>query len=158
MSDSLQRHGLHHARPPCLSPTPGAYSNACPASQWCHPTMLSSVISFPSCLHSFPALGSFSGSLLFPSGGQNIGASASASVFPVNIQGWFPLGLTDFISLLSRTQESSLAPQFKEIDSLAPSLLYGPTLTFLHDFWKNHSFDYLDLSRQNDVSSFSWAI
>ena len=100
VSNSLQHHGLQHARLPCPSPSPKACSNLCPLSQWCHPTISSSVILFPSRLQSFPAAGSFPMSQLFASGGQSIGPSASASVFPVNIQGWFPLGLTSLISLL----------------------------------------------------------
>ena len=100
-SDSLWPHGLQHARLPCPSPTPGACSNLCPSSRWCHPTVSSSVIPF-SCLQSFPASGSFPMSQFFESGGQGIGASASASVLPMHIQGWFPLGLTDLISLQSK--------------------------------------------------------
>ena len=95
MSDSLQPHGLQHARPANPSPTPGACSNSCPLSQWCHPTVSSSVIPFSSLLQSFPASGSFLMSWLLASGGQSIGASAS--VLPVNIQGWFPLGLPSLI-------------------------------------------------------------
>ena len=97
MSDSLQPHGLQHARPPCLSPTPRVYPNSCPLSRWCHPTISSSVIPFSSCLQSFPASGQF-----FASGGQSIRASASASVLPINIQDWFPLGWTGWISLQSK--------------------------------------------------------
>ena len=94
VSNSLRPYGLQHTRPPCPSPTPEACSNSCPLSQWCHPTISSSVVPFFSCLQSFPASGSFPMSLFFPSGGQRIGASASASVLPVNIQDWFPLELT----------------------------------------------------------------
>ena len=94
MSDSLQPHGLKHARLPCPSPTLRACSNSCPLSRWCHPTISSSVIPFFSCLQSFPASGSFQMSQLFPSGGQSIGVSASASVLPMNTQDWFPLGWT----------------------------------------------------------------
>ena len=86
VSDSLWSHGLQHARPPCSSPTPGVYPNPCPLSQWCHPTISSSVVPFSSCPQSFPASGSFPMSQLFTSGGQSIGASASASVLPMNIQ------------------------------------------------------------------------
>ena len=93
-------HGLQHAKLPCLSPTPGAYSNSCPLSWWCHSTTSSSVVPF-SCLQSFPASGSFQMSQLFTSGGQSIGVSASASVLPMNIQNWFPLGWTGWISLQS---------------------------------------------------------
>ena len=94
--------GLQHARPPCPSPTPGACSNSCPSRWWYYPTFSSSVIPFSSCLQSFPASGSFLRSQFFTSGGQSIAASASALVLPMNIQGWFPLGLTGLISLQSK--------------------------------------------------------
>ena len=142
VSDSLQPHGLQHARLPCASPTPGVHSNLCPLSQWCHPTISSSVVPFSSCLQSFPASGSFPMSHFFASGGQNIGVSASASVLPMNIQGWFPLELAGLISLQSKgISKSSATPQFKSINSLVLSFLYSPTLTSLHDYWRNHSFD-----------------
>ena len=102
MSDSLRPHESQHARPPCPSPTPGVYSNSCPLSQWYLPAISSSVIPFSSCLQSFPALGSFQMSQFFVSGGQSIGVSASASVLPINIQDWFPLGWTGWISLQSK--------------------------------------------------------
>ena len=101
MSDSLQPHGLQQATLPCLSPTSRACSNSCPSSQWCHPITSSSVVPFPSCFQSFPASGSFQMSQFFPSGGRSIGVSALASVLPMNIQDWFPLGLTGWISLQS---------------------------------------------------------
>ena len=93
-------HGLWHAKLSCPSPTPRACSNSCPLSRWCHPTISSSVIPFSSCLQSFLASGSFPMSQFFPSGGQRIGVSASASVLPMNIHDWFPLGLTGLISML----------------------------------------------------------
>ena len=102
MSDSLRPHGLQHARPPCPSPTPRVYSNSCPLSQWCHPTISSSVIPFSSHLQSCPASGSFPMSQFFASGGQSIGVSASTSVLPMNIQDWCPLGWTGWISLQSK--------------------------------------------------------
>ena len=102
MSHSLWPHGLLHARHPCPTPTPGACSNSCPLSRWCHPTISSSVIPFSSHLQYFPALGSCPMSQFLTSGGQSIGVSASASVLPMNIQGWFPLGLTGWISLQSK--------------------------------------------------------
>ena len=102
VSDSLRPHGLQHARPPCPSLSPRVCSNSCPLSRWCHPTISSSIIPFDSCLQSFPASGPFPMSQLFLSGDQSIGPSASASVLPNNIQGWFPLGLTGFISLQSQ--------------------------------------------------------
>ena len=94
VSDSLWPHGLQHVRPPCPSPTPRACSNSCPLSQWCHPTISSSVVLFSSRLQSCPASGSFQMSQFFASGGQSIGISASTSVLPMNIQDWFPLGWT----------------------------------------------------------------
>ena len=102
MSDSLWPHGLQHARVPCPKPISGVYSNSCPSSQWCHLTISSSVISFSSCLQSFPASGSFPVSQFSISGGQNIGVSASASVLPMNIQNLLSLGLTGWISLRSK--------------------------------------------------------
>ena len=102
MSDSLQPHGLQHARPLCPSPTPRAYSNSCLLSQWCHPTISSSVVPFSSCLQSFPASGSFQMSQFFASGGQSIGVPTSASVLPMKIQDWFPLGWTGWIFLQSK--------------------------------------------------------
>ena len=101
-SDSLRPDESQHARPPCPLPTPGVYWNSCPLSQWCHPTISSSVISCSSCLQSFPASGSFQMSQLFTSGGQSIGVSASTSVLPMNTQDWSPLGWTGWISLQSK--------------------------------------------------------
>ena len=102
MSDSLWPHGLQHAGFPCPSLSPGACSNSCPLSQWCHPTVSSSVVPFSSFLQSFPASGSFQVSQFFASGGRSTRVSASASVLPMNIQDWFLLGLTGLISLLSK--------------------------------------------------------
>ena len=102
VSDSLPPHGLQHARPPCPSPTPRVYSDSCPLSQWCHPTISSSVIPFSSCLQSFPASGSFPVSQFFTSVGQSMGASSSTSVLPMNVQDWFPLGWTGWISLQAK--------------------------------------------------------
>ena len=99
---SLQPHGLQHARLPCPSPTPEAFSNSCQSSLWCHPTISSSVIPFSSHLQSFQASGSFLRTQFFTSGGQRIGVSASASILPMNIQVWFPLGWTGWISLQSK--------------------------------------------------------
>ena len=206
MSDSLRPHGLQHTRPPCPLPTPGVYSNSCPLNWWCHPTISSSVVPFSSLLQSFPASGSFPMSQLFVSGGQSIGVSASASVLPMNIQGWFPLGFTDLILLskglstifssttvwkhqffsiqpslwsnfhictwggqstgvsalasvlpkttqdwspleywldllaVQKTPKSLLQCHSKSMHSLVLSFPYSPTLTSIHDYWKNHSF------------------
>ena len=167
MSSSLRPHGLQHTRLPCPSLSHGVCSNSSPLSRWCHPTISSSVILFPSHLQSFPATGSFPMSQFFTSGGQSIGVSASALVLLMNIQDWFPLGLTGWISLQSRdSQESSPTPQFKSINSLALSFLYSPTLTSIHDYWKNHSFRasqvvlvVKDLTANGgDVSSILWSL
>ena len=145
MSNFLQPHGLQHARLPCPHYLL-EFSQTCLLSQWFHPTISSSVTAFSFCYQSFPASGSFPMGRLFLLGGQSIGASASATVLPMIIQGWFPVGLTGLISLLSKdSQESSQAPQFKNISFSVLSLLYGPTLTAFHEYWKNHSFDYTDL-------------
>ena len=154
VSNSSRPHELQHARLSCPSPTPGACSNSCPLSWWCYPTISSSVILFFSCLQSFPASGSFPTSQFFASGGQTIGASASASVLPMNIQDWFPLGLIDWISLQSKgLSRVSPTPQLNSINSSVLSFLYSPTLTSIHDYWKNHSFDFSWL--QLDWSSHS---
>ena len=145
VSNSLQPHGLQHTSLPCPSSSPGACSNSCLLSWWCHPTISSSVALFSSCLQSFPASRSFPASWLFTSGGQSIGASVS--VLPMNTQDWFPIGLTGLTSLWSEELSSVFStPQFESINSLALSLLYGPTLTSVHNYWKNHS---LDLTPQN---------
>ena len=118
MSNSLQPYGLQHARLPCLLLSPRAHSNSCSLSWWSHPTILHSVVPFSSFSQSFPSSGSLPVSWLIASGGQSIGASAAASVLPVNIQDWFPLGLTGLISCSpGNSQESSPAPQFKSINS-----------------------------------------
>ena len=142
MSNSLRPHESQHARPPCPLPTPGVYSNSYPLRWRCHPTISSSVIPFSSYLQSFPASEPFQMSQFFTSGGQSIGVLASASVLPMKIQDLFPLGWTGWVSLQSKdSQESSPIPQFQSINSLVLSLLYSPTLTSIHDYWKNHSLD-----------------
>ena len=159
--DSLRPHGLQDTRLPCSSPTPGTYSKSCPLSRWCHPTISFSVIPYSSCLQSLPASRFLFQSVprtdvsqFFTPGGQSIGVSVSASVLPINIQDLFPLGTTGWISSptgefplgwtgcsLRDAQESSPTPQFKSINSLALSFLHSPTLTSIHDHWKNHSLD-----------------
>ena len=135
MSDSLRPHGLQHSRAPCPSPTPRACSNSCPSSQWCHPTISSSVVPFSSCLQSFPASGSFPMSQPFPSDGQSTGASVSASVLPVNIQDWFPLGLTSLISWLSKGLSRVFSnTTVQKHQSFGTGLLYGATLTSIPDY------------------------
>ena len=123
VSNSLRPHESQHTRLLCPSPTPGSCSNTCPRSQWCHPTISSSVIPFSSFLQSFPALGSFPMSRLLASGGQSIGASTSVSVLPRNIQGWFPMGLAGLISLLFKDSQESSTSQFESINSSVLSLL-----------------------------------
>ena len=140
-SDSLWPHGLQHTRPPCPSPTPGVYSNSCPLSWWCHPTILYSVVPFSSCFQSFPASGSFLMSWVFISGGQSIWVSASTSILPMNIQDWFPEILVGSPCSPRDSQESSPTPQFKRINSSVLSFLHSPTLISIHDRWKNHSLD-----------------
>ena len=124
MSNSLRLHGLQHARPPCPSPIPGAFSNSCPLSRWGHPTISSSVVPF-SRFQSIPASGSFQMSQLFASGGQSIGVSASALVLPMNTQDWFPLGWPGWISLQSKGLSrvfSNTAVQKHHFFSAQPSL------------------------------------
>ena len=137
MSDSLRPHD--HSTPSL--PVHHQLPNPCPLSQGYHPTISSSVVPFSSCPQSFPASGSFQMSQLFASGGQSIGVAASASVLPMNIQDWFSLGWTGWTPCSPRgSQESSPTPQFKSISSSGLSFLYSPTLTFICDYWKNHSF------------------
>ena len=133
MSNSLQPRGLKHARLPCPSLFPGVGSHSCPLTHWCYVSVSPSVVPFSFCLQSFLALGSFPMSWLFATGGKSI--APWISVLPMNIQGWFPLGVTGLISLQSKG--FSRAPQFKNINSLALSFLYGPPLTSIHDYWKN---------------------
>ena len=136
---SLWPHGLQHARLLCPSLSSRVCSNPCPLNWGCQLTISSFVFPFSFCLQSFPASGPFPMSRLFESGGQSIGASASALVLPMNIQGWFPLGLTDWFNLLAvlGTLKSLPAPQFKNINSLAFSLLSGPTFPSVHDYYEN---------------------
>ena len=121
MSNFLWPHGPQHTRPPCPTPIPGVYSNSCPLSRWCHPTISSSVVPFSSCPQSCPASGSFQTSQLFTSGGQSSGASASTSVLPMNPQDWSPLGWTGWISLQSQGPSRDFSnTTFKSI-TLMPS-------------------------------------
>ena len=143
VSNSLQPHGLQHTRLPCPSPTPRVYPNSCALSRWCHPTISFSVIPFSSCPQSFPVSGSFQTSQFCASGGQSIGASASASVLPINTQDWSPLEWTGWISLQSKVFSSifsKITVQKHQFFSAQLSL-YSPTLTSIHDCWKNHSLD-----------------
>ena len=146
MYDSLQTYGLQHARPPCPSPTPRACSNSCSLSQWCYPTISSSVVPFSPHLQSFLASGSFPVSQFFASGGQNIGALASASILPMNIQDWFLLGLTGLISLQSK----------------GLSIVFSKTAVQKHQFFSTqlslcssfHIHTWMDFYWQSNVSVF----
>ena len=139
VSDSLRPHGLQHARLPCPSPTSGVYSNSCPLSRWYHPTISSSVVPF-SCLQSFPASGSFQMSQLFTSGGQS--SSASTSVLPMNIQDWFPLGWTGWISLQSKGLSWVFSNTTVQNHQFSGAQLSSHSnFTSIHDHWKNHSLD-----------------
>ena len=130
MSVSLWPHGLKHARLPCPSLSPWVFSNSCPFNRGCHPAISSTVTHFSPCPQSSPASGSFPVSQLFATGDQSIGASASASVLPMTILVWFPLGLTGLISLLSEGHSRVFSSiTFESIDSSMLSLLYDPALT-----------------------------
>ena len=139
---TLRPHESHHTRPPCPSPTPGVHSDSYPWSQWCHPAISSSVVSFSSCLQSLPASESFPMSQLFAWGGQSIRVSASASVLPMNTQDWSPVGWTGWISLeckgLSRVFSNTTVQKHQ---FFMLSFLRSPTLTSISDHWKNHSVD-----------------
>ena len=151
MYNSLQPHGLQHARFPCPSLSPGVCSNSYPLSQWCHPTTSNSVIPF-SCLQSFLASGSFPMSQLFTSSGQSTRASASALIRPVNIKGLLSFRIDWFDLLVVQGTQSLL-----QHHSLKASVLWHSAFSIVqlsHRYWKNHSFDYIDLCRQNDISAF----
>ena len=145
VSNSLRPHELQHARPLCPSPTPGVHSDSHPSSQWCHPAISSSVIPFSSCPQSLPASESFPMSQLFAWGGQSTGVSTLASFHPKNTQDWSPLEWTGWISLqsmgLSRVFSNTTIQKHRFFNSAALSFLYSPTLTSIHDHWKNHSLD-----------------
>ena len=153
VSNSLWPHGLQHAKLPCLSLSPRVYWNSCPLSWWCYLTISFSAAFFSFCLQAFTMSGSFPMSWLFTLGGQSIGASAS--VLPVNVQDWFPLGWTGLISLWSKGLSllSSPAPQFKSNNSSGPSLLYGPTLTSIHDYSLVKTDDEVPIFWPSDVKS-----
>ena len=155
MYDSLRPHEPQHASPPHPSSTPRVYPNSCPLSRWCHPTISFSVVPFFSCHQSFATSESFQMNQLFPSAGQSTGVSASTLVLPMNSQDWSPLGWTGGISLQSKgLSRVFFNTTVQRHNSSALSLLYSLTLTFIHDYWKNHSFDYTDLCRQSNVSAF----
>ena len=153
MSDSLQPHGLQRARLPCPSPSPEVCWSSCPLHRWCLPTTSSSVTHFSSYLQIFPASRTFPMSRLFPSNDQNTGASASASILPTSIHGWFPLRLTGLISLLSKGLSgvvSSTTVQRHQFFGALPSLRSSS--------WKDHSLDCTDLCQESNVSAFQHTV
>ena len=155
MSNSLQPHGLQHARLPCPSPTPGVYSNSSPLSQWCHPTISSSAVPFSSLLQSFPASGSFPMSQFFTSRGQRIGVSASASVLPMNIQDCSPLEWTGWISLQSRELSRVFSNTTVQKHQFFGAQLSLCSNSHIHTWpQENHSLDCTDLCWQSHVSAF----
>ena len=142
VSDSLRPHESQHARLPCKSPTPGVYSNPCPLSRWCHPTISSSVVHFSSCPQSLPASGSFPVSQLFASGGQSTGVSASASVLLINIQDGFPLGWIGWISLQSKGLSRVFSNTIVQKHQFFGAQLSSQSNSYIHTWhWKNHSLD-----------------
>ena len=142
VSDSLRPHESQHTKPPCPSPTPGVHSDSRPSSQWCHPAISSSVVAFFSCRQSLPASKSFPMSQLFSWGGQSTGVSASASFPPKKSQGWSSSEWTGWISLQSKGLSRIFSnTTIQKHQSSALSLLHSPTLTSIHDHWKNHSLD-----------------
>ena len=141
VSNTLRPHESQHARPPCPSPAPGVHPDSCALSRWCHPAISSSVTPFSSRLQSFPASGSSPVSQFFASGGERIGASASASVLPMNIQDWSPLGWTGWISLQSKGLSRVFSNTTVQKHQFFGAQLSSPTLTSMHDYWGNHSFD-----------------
>ena len=141
VSNSLWPHQLQHTRSPCTSPTPGIQPNPYPLSRWYHPTISSSVIPFSSCLQSLPASGSFQMSQLFASGGQSIWISVSISVLPMNTQDWSPLGCTGWRSLQPKELSRVFSNTTIQKHQFFGAQLCSPTLTSIHDQWKNHSLD-----------------
>ena len=147
MSTSLQPRGLQHARLACLSLSPRICSDSCPSFRWCYPAMSLPVTPFSSCPQTFPASESFPMSWLFASDGQSFGASTSSSALPMNISGLIFLRIDwlDVLAIQRTLKEYSPVPQFKSINSLQLSPPFGPALTLIHNYWKNHSFDCMDL-------------
>ena len=142
VSDSLRPHESQHARPPCLSPTPWVHSNSSSSGQWCHPAISSSVVPFSSCPQSLPASKSFPMSQLFTWGGQSTGVSVLASFLPRTPRADLLQNRLVVSPCSPRdSQESSSTPQFKSINTLVLSFLHSPTLTSIHDHWKNHNLD-----------------
>ena len=160
MSASFLPHESQHARPPCPSQTPRVHSDSCPLRRWCRPA-IHLILCRPLLLLPPipPSIKPFQMSQLFVWGGESTGVSALASFLPKKSQRWSPSEWTGWISLQSKgLQEYSPTPHFKSINSLALSFLHSPTLTSIHDHWKNHSLDYTDLCWQSNVSAFQYVI
>ena len=160
VSNSLQPHESQHARPPCPSPTPRVHSNSRPSSQRCHPAISSSVIPFSSCPQSLPASESFPMSQLFAWGGQSTGVSALASFLPKNTQDWSPLEWTGWISLQSKGLSRVFSNTTVQKHQFFGAQLSLWSSSYIH-IWlleKNHSFDYMDLCWQSDVSTFQYTV
>ena len=158
VSSTLQPHGLQLARLPCPSPSPGTCSNLCPLSQWCHPTISSSVIPFSFCLQSCPASGFFLMSWLFALGGQSIRASASASVFPMNIQGWLPLGLIGLILQLNRLSRVFFRTTIWKHKFFSTQSSLGSKTHFCTWLLEKPYLSLYRLFQQSDVSAFQYAV
>ena len=141
VSDSLRPHESQHAKPPCPSPTPRVDSDSCPSSRWCHPAISSSVVPCSSCPQSLPTSGSFPMSQLFEWGGQITGVSASASVLPVNTQGWSPLEWTGWISLQFKKLSRVFSNTTVQKHQFFGAQLSSPSNSHIRDYWKNHSLD-----------------
>ena len=159
MSSSLRPHGLQHARPSCLSPSLELCPSSRPLHQWCNQTISTTDTLLSFCSQSFPASGTFPKSWLFTLDDQNTGASASASVLSVNVQGWSPLRLTGLITLLSKGLSevfSSTTVQRHQLIGILPS--YGPALITVHDHWEDHSLYYMCFCLQSNVSAFQHTV
>ena len=159
VSNSLWSHGPQYARSPCPSPSPEVCPSSCPLHRWCDPAISSSDALFPFCPQSFPASETFPMSQLFTSDDQYTRASASASVIPMSIQGWFPLRLTGLISLLTKgLSEDFSSTTVQRHQSFMFCLLYGPGLTTLCAHWEDHSLDYMDICQKSHVWAFQHTV
>ena len=155
VSNSLRPYESQHSRPPCPSPTPGVHSDSRPLSQWCHPAISTSVVPFSSCPQSLPASESFPMSQLFASGSQSTGVSALASFLPKNTQDWSQTEWTGWISLQSKGLSRVFSnTTVQKHPFFGAQLSLQSILTSIHNHWKNHSLDSMDLCWQSNVSAF----
>ena len=158
VSDSLWPHKSQHARPPCPSPSPGVHLNSCPSSQWCHPAISSSLVPFSSCSQSLPESETFQWVNTSYEVAKVLEFQLQHHSLQRNPRADLQNGLVGSPCSPRDSQESSPTPQFKSINSLALSFLHSPILTSIHDHWKNHSLDKMDLCWQSNVSAFQYAI